>query len=323
MAPLPAKRPTKMKISNETKIGILAAFAITLLILGFNFLKGKTFFGKSHTLYAKYSNVQGLANSNPVMINGLQVGTVYSITPDKSMKQILVNMTLTKDVDIPKNSIATINTDLLGSKSIVIHLGDATQFIPKNDTIATEPTTGIFNEILSKFDPVLGQLKHAVTSVDSVLGNFNKILDPSAKNNIGAMLENLNKTTANLITASASLNVLLNTQTGALAGTLNNLNSFTGNLSKNNDKINSLVDNLDKTAGNLSKLELCAKIKQQLPSFVYQEAPVGEDPDKRDYIVSNDKIERTGFRPQVSLDDGIAELRKGYTMLRNTKYGNV
>ena len=245
-----------MKISNETKIGILAAFAITLLILGFNFLKGKTFFGKSHTLYAKYSNVQGLANSNPVMINGLQVGTVYSITPDKSMKQILVNMTLTKDVDIPKNSIATINTDLLGTKSIVIHLGDATQFIPKNDTIATEPTTGIFNEILSKFDPVLGQLKHAVTSVDSVLGNFNKILDPSAKNNIGAMLENLNKTTANLITASASLNVLLNTQTGALAGTLNNLNSFTGNLSKNNDKINSLVDNLDKTAGNLSKLEL-------------------------------------------------------------------
>ena len=62
--------------------------------------------------------------------------------------------------------------------------------------------------------------------------------------------------TANLITASASLTELLNTQTGALAGTLNNLNSFTGNLDKNNEKINSLVSNLDKTAGNLSNLEL-------------------------------------------------------------------
>jgi phospholipid/cholesterol/gamma-HCH transport system substrate-binding protein len=245
-----------MKISNETKIGALTAIAITVLVLGFNFLKGKTFFGKSHTLYAKYTNVQGLATSNLVTINGMQVGSVYSISTDKNMKEILVNLNLTKDVNIPKNSIATINTDLLGVKTIVIHLGDSKEYLAKNDTITTEPTTGIFNEILSKFDPVLGQLRHAVTSVDSVLGNFNKILDPSAKHNIGSMLDNLNKTTANLITASASLNVLLNTQTGALAGTLNNLNSFTGNLAKNNDKINGLVSNLDKTATNLSKLDL-------------------------------------------------------------------
>ena len=97
-----------MKISNETKIGALTAIAITIMILGFNFLKGKTFFGKSHNLFAKYTNVQGLANSNPVMINGLQVGTVYSISTDKNMKEILVNMTLTKDVNIPNNSLAYI-----------------------------------------------------------------------------------------------------------------------------------------------------------------------------------------------------------------------
>jgi len=245
-----------MKISNETKIGSLTAIAITLLVLGFNFLKGKTFFGKSHTLYAKYTNVQGLANSNPVMINGLQVGTVYSITTDKNMKQILVNMNLTKDVNIPKNSIAVINTDLLGLKSINIRLGDATEYIPKNDTIATEPTTGIFDEILNKVDPVFIQVKKAVTSIDSILFSVNRILDPAAKNNIGATLEHLNKTTANLINASASLEILLNTQTGALAKTLNNLNSFSGNLAANNDKITNLVGNLDKTATNLSALDL-------------------------------------------------------------------
>ena len=245
-----------MKISNETKIGVLTALTITLLVLGFNFLKGKTFFGKSHTLYAKYTNVQGLANSNPVMINGLQVGTVYSITTDKNMKKILVNMNLTKDVNIPKNSIATIKQSLLGEVSIDIKLGDATAFIPKNDTIITEPTTGIFNEILSKVDPVFIQVKKAVASLDSILFSVNRILDPTAKNNIGATLNNLNKTTANLIGASASLQILLNTQTGALAGTLNNLNSFTANLDKNNGKINNLVSNLDKTATNLSNLDL-------------------------------------------------------------------
>ena len=245
-----------MKISNETKIGALTAIAIVLLILGFNFLKGKSFFGKTHTLYAKYTNVQGLATSNPVMINGLQVGTVYSITTDKNMKEILVNMTMTKDVNIPVNSVAIIKPSLLQTVSIDIKLGNATTYIPKNGTITTEATAGIFNDVLSKIDPVLYQVTKAVSSIDSVLMSVNRILDPSSKNNIHATLENLNKTTANLIGVSASLSVLLNTQTGALAGTLNNLNSFTSNLDKNNSKITNLVGNLDKTATNLSQLDL-------------------------------------------------------------------
>jgi len=74
---------------------------------------------------------------------------------------------------------------------------------------------------------------------------------------------------------------------------------------------------------NLSKLELCQQIQAHLPKFVFLEAPVGEDPDKRDYIVSNEKIERSGYRPAHSLDDGIRELIKGYRMLRNSVYGNV
>lgn len=81
--------------------------------------------------------------------------------------------------------------------------------------------------------------------------------------------------------------------------------------------------NVGLSDANLSKIELCERIKAHLPDFTYLEAQVGEDPDKRDYIVSNEKIEATGFRPQYSLDDGICELIKGYTMIRNTIYGNV
>ena len=74
---------------------------------------------------------------------------------------------------------------------------------------------------------------------------------------------------------------------------------------------------------NLSKIELCETIKKHLPYFVFLEAPIGEDPDKRNYIVSNEKIERTGFRPKYGLNDGIQELIKGFTILRNSKYSNV
>ncbi len=81
--------------------------------------------------------------------------------------------------------------------------------------------------------------------------------------------------------------------------------------------------NVGLSDANLSKMELCTQIKKHLPNFVFLEAPIGEDPDKRDYIVSNERIEGTGFRPAHSLDDGIRELIKGYRMLRNSVYGNV
>jgi len=74
---------------------------------------------------------------------------------------------------------------------------------------------------------------------------------------------------------------------------------------------------------NLSKLELCAEIKKLLPDFVYLEAPIGEDPDKRDYIVSNARLAKTGFKPEWPLERGIRELIKGYTILRNSVYSNV
>ena len=245
-----------MKISNETKIGALTAIAITIMILGFNFLKGKTLFGTSHTLFAKYTNVQGLASSNPVMINGLQVGTVYSISTDKNMKEILVNMTLTKDVNIPVNSYATIRNNPLGTTTVEIKLGDAAQYLPKNDTIKTQMSAGIMEEAVQEIRPVLSQVKNAVKSLDSVLMTVTSVVDPTAKNNIRSILENLSKTTAGLTESSASLQILLNTQTGALAKSLNNVSAFTGNLANNNDKLNSVMSNLDKTTTNLSNLDL-------------------------------------------------------------------
>lgn len=74
---------------------------------------------------------------------------------------------------------------------------------------------------------------------------------------------------------------------------------------------------------NLNKRELCEEIKKQIPHFYFTEAEVGEDPDKRDYIVSNEKIEKTGFRPSISLREGITELIKGYQVVKRNQYSNV
>ncbi len=92
---------------------------------------------------------------------------------------------------------------------------------------------------------------------------------------------------------------------------------------QNFDAMKGLPYNCGLSSANLSKLELCEKIKEHIPGFVYMEAPIGEDPDKRDYIVSNERLEATGWEPQYTLDDGIEELIKVYRIIKNNRYSNV
>ena len=91
----------------------------------------------------------------------------------------------------------------------------------------------------------------------------------------------------------------------------------------NFDDIKNEPYNVGLSDANLSKWELCEEIKKQVPDFYFVEAAVGKDPDKRDYIVSNAKIEATGFRPNHSLQDGISELIKGYQIIKNKQFSNV
>ena len=91
----------------------------------------------------------------------------------------------------------------------------------------------------------------------------------------------------------------------------------------NYDNMKNEIYNVGLSEANISKKELCEAIQKYIPTFTFMEAEVGKDPDQRNYIVSNDKIESTGFKTQVSLDSGIQELIKGYRMIRNTVYGNI
>lgn len=92
---------------------------------------------------------------------------------------------------------------------------------------------------------------------------------------------------------------------------------------ENFEKMKGRQYNCGLSDANLSKIQLCEKIKEHIPSFMYIEAPVGTDPDKRNYLVSNERLESMGWRPKYTIDDGIEELIKVYTMIKNNIYGNV
>ena len=237
-----------MKISNETKVGVLTIAALTFLILGFNFLKGNNVFSKNKRLYAVFTDIGALDKSNAVKIRGLQVGSVYDIdATNKNLDGIVITINWTRDINIPVNSSASIVSSFVGSPYINIELGDSKQFLKNKDTITVKVKSGILSDITSQVNPTLSKARTAIDSLTVVLGSVNRLFDPSTKNNIQSII-------ANLLVSSSNLQKLLDTETGLLAKTIGNLSEVTGNLKTNNDTINSILHNVNSTSQQFAAL---------------------------------------------------------------------
>jgi phospholipid/cholesterol/gamma-HCH transport system substrate-binding protein len=246
-----------MKVSNETKVGALTVIAVTLIIIGFNVLRGKTMFKSGNFIYAKYSDTKGLIVSNPVFINGYQVGSVFDIENiNDNLSEIAVTIRLNKAYKIPVNSIAAIQENPLGTNSISIVLGDAKDYFKNDDTIKTAPSASLLGDIMNTLSPLGEQTKNTINSLEKVLNNINKVLNDQNKENFSVMLANLTETTKNLNTSMAAIEGMLKKQDGSIAQSFDNVNAFTKNLNGNNSKINSIIQNLDSTTQSLKQADL-------------------------------------------------------------------
>jgi len=245
-----------MKISNETKIGALTTVAVVFLILGFNFLKGKSVLKTGFFLYAKYSDLKKLSASNAVFANGYQIGTIYSTTSDLSLQSLIVEIKLGQNYQIPANSIASIETNPLGAPVMNIQLGNSTKFLQTGDTLRSAENAGMLGALTNKLGPLSDQLTVALVTLDSLMRNFNSILDPHTKGNLQSVIANLNTATLSITRSTVSLEHLLNVQTGTLSKSLENVSVFTANLAKNNDKIDSTLTYLAATTKSLSEADI-------------------------------------------------------------------
>lgn len=294
-----------MKISNETKIGILAVVSITLLILGFNFLKGKNFFDKNDHIYAIFPKVTGLANSSPVSLNGLQIGMVADIRERSPNIEdgIVVTINLARHINIPKNSIAFINADLLGSSSLIIEPGDAGAFLTHGDTIRSRQKAGLMDEVSATLNPALKSLDGTLTSLDSLIQVVGTYFNPATKDNFHEIVANLSK-------ASMALNHLIASQNSALNKSMHNLESVTGNLASNNEHITNTLGNLQKTTEQLAAADIKGTVNS-LQSAVSNLNGVVEKANSKDGSIGlllNDKklyqnLENTSRSLNILLDD--------------------
>jgi len=250
-----------VNISSETKVGTLAAVSITILILGYNFLKGNQIFSSQDNLYAIYENVQGLNASDPVLVNGLKIGSVKSLLfTDKNSGKIVVELVIINDIHIPRNSIARIiSPDLLGAKAISIILGDEQKLVEDGDTLISEIQGSLKDEVAKQILPVKVKAEDLLSKIDSILTPIQYLLTDES-NKFHKSFSNLEKAIENFGAISAELRNLVADQSEKISEIMSNAQSITTNFKNNNELLSNIMSNISKITDSLAASNILSTV---------------------------------------------------------------
>ncbi|TDG35728.1 MCE family protein [Pedobacter changchengzhani] len=245
-----------MKIKNETKVGILAAFAIALLIIGYNFLKGNSIFSSETNLLAKYSRVDGLTVSKPILINGYQIGRVAKLELQND-GTIMATLSIKSKYPIPENSIARLEgTDLLGSKAIIMELGNSKKMAEEGFVLNANVEKGLMEQV----EPIQKKAEMIITKMDSVLSSVNTILNPNLQKNVDRSFNSIAETLGSLETTSKKVDAMVGSESKRISAIFSNVEGITANLNNNSQKITDILTNINSVTDQIA----AANFKQTL-----------------------------------------------------------
>lgn len=269
-------------MSKEFKVGLIALVSGILLYYGFNYLKGIDFFSPTNKYYAVYDNVDGLNKSNPVIINGLQVGRVSSIRlMQKHDNLILVELDIDENITLGDSTVASLsNTDFLGSKGIVLTIGPLTNPLEPGDTVISYIDRGI-NEILEQATPVANNLNTTILRINEILIGLK-----GSGEKINEAIGEVQKTTVsvNRIIAENQAEIAqITSRTALLIQKLNTkLDQFDPIIAKTNGVLDSL-NNLEINAVLLSVKSTVDNLNETVTQFKNQDGTIGK-------LINNDSV---------------------------------
>lgn len=240
-----------MKITREIKTAILVITSILLFIWGYSFLKGKDLLNNYSTYFVEYTNVEGLAISAPVTINGLVVGKVKAITLGEK-GSLLVELQLNTDFPISKTSTATIYAaSLIGGKQISINPNYNDKVIAESgDYLVGDIEASLTESLGSKVSPALLKFEKLMVSVDQLIAGLNTVLDKKGQEDLKKTLAELSRTMEQFHKVSLSANAILDENKGQLKSVVSNFNKVSNDFSKISDSLNKA--DLGKTVRNLN-----------------------------------------------------------------------
>ncbi len=233
------------KISNEVKIGITAIITILVFIWVYNFLKGKDLFSKTSHYYVVYDKIGGLAESNPIEVNGYKVGVVQSVRfLDPLSGRLLVTLSVDKEFRLPVNTVSEITTaSLIAGMKIQLVYGNGPGTYSNGDTIPGRLAESLITKVESELAPLKERISDLVSAIDSVIGSVNEIMDPQFKANLRSGVASLSNTAKSIDEAE-------------LKATLENVNKFTQMLAENSDKLTSTFSSLENVADTLAAADI-------------------------------------------------------------------
>lgn len=254
----------KVKFTKEIKAGLIALLAIIGFVFLFQFMKGKSLFTTDNIFYAKFDNVEGLASSNPVSINGLKVGQVDEIIPitTKDGKiHFVVKVIIDDSFEFSKkSSLEIFEPGLMSGKEMRINLAYGQPMAKDGDTLSGEFKLSMLNSISSQVGPVKDQLQIVLKRVDSLTNNANKIFDERNRAEVRTLLNNLNRTVASFEGTSRQTNALLSNNDPRIQKMLDNANLATISARNAIDKYGKVADEVDvnKLNNTIDKLSMTA-----------------------------------------------------------------
>lgn len=246
-----------MKIKKEITISICVIVALCLLFLGIDFLKGVNVFKPANYYTATYTNVNGLAVSAPVTLNGFKVGLVRSIEYQyDNPGHVAVELSLDKELKLPVGSKAVIVCDMLGTATVQLELTANKEFYPVGSEVESETASGLMDSVSKDLMPNIAEI---FPKVDSLLTSINKLVSDPA---IIASVKRLDAITANLESTTNSLNKSVKSLPVLMSGvnsTVDNVNRLTGNLAEVSEDLkscplDSTLQNIQQTTENLRML---------------------------------------------------------------------
>lgn len=251
-----------IKISKHTKLGFLVLACLTILIWGINFLKGIDLLNRNTNYYVIYDRVDGLLESSSVSVNGYQIGQVSKIEliGDNSGK-LLVTLSLRGNFRIPKGTSAKIvASDLMGTKAVKLMLQPSNQYYAANDTIPGGIESDLKEQVSMQVLPLKNKAEELIASLDSALTVITYVFNQRTRDNLSQSFENINRTVANIASASEELNKIITS--GKVNSIVTNLDGITTSINKNSKEIGTIIKNISSLSDSLSKLNISPMFAQ-------------------------------------------------------------
>lgn len=251
-----------MKITREVKTAVLVIVSLILIVFLFNYLKGQNLLDSTRKVYVIYDNVEGLASSSPVTINGHTIGKVQEIDfADDGSGKIKVLLTIEDDFMFSKNSKAELyDTGLIGGKGIsIIPAFDDAENVVSGDVLQGSVKPGLMDMVGNTLTPLQDKIGAVLMTADSLLSNLNDVFDEPTKRNLKSGISQLETTIASFKNTSISINELIANNKEKLDNTLANVEDVSSNLSSITDSIananlTKTINDLQATVSNFDKL---------------------------------------------------------------------